>query len=108
MNQNNITQGLLILTAPPSLEESLIDFLLQQAEVAGFTTNIVSGHGRNHTQGKQPLSIVEQVAGRQKQVQLMVRNSFLMLQALIEALKNAFTDVGIYYVLIPVADAGVI
>lgn len=64
MTQDTAMQGLLILTAPPNLEETLVDVLLQQTAISGFTTSNVSGHGSSHGEGAVKLSLVEQVTGR--------------------------------------------
>jgi len=101
MNQHLSGQGLLILMAPVSLEETLVDLLLQNDEISGFTTSRVSGHGRQHAE----LSMIEQVAGRQQRVQFMLHASFAELRNLVAELKQRFNDAGIHYVLLPVAEA---
>jgi len=101
MSQHLTAQGLLILMAPVSLEEVLVDLLLQKNEISGFTTSHVSGHSRQHV----GLSLVEQVAGRQKRVQFMMHASFAELQSLVVELKQMFSDAGMHYALMPVAEA---
>jgi len=101
MSQSPSEQGLLILMAPVSLEETLVDLLLQKDQISGFTTTNVNGHGRQHAE----LSLVEQVAGRQKRVQFMMHASFAELQELVVELKQVFSDTGMHYILMPVAEA---
>ncbi|ACT48665.1 DUF3240 family protein [Methylotenera mobilis] len=101
MNQQLNGQGLLILMAPVSLEEALVDLLLQKDEISGFTSSSVNGHGRQHAE----LSLVEQVAGRQRRVQFMMHASFAGLQDLVTELKGKFSDTGIHYILLPIAEA---
>ncbi|MDT8397115.1 MAG: DUF3240 family protein [Pseudomonadales bacterium] len=55
---------LLILNAPPELEEDLVDYLLSLPVVEGFTSYQVNGHGENSN-----LSVAEQVSGRRRRIQ---------------------------------------
>lgn len=55
---------LLVINLPPALEEDLIDYLLSQDLVSGFTSYETMGHGSHG-----PLSIAEQVSGRRKRLQ---------------------------------------
>lgn len=55
---------LLVLNAAPALDEELIDYLLLQDCVAGFSSVTVYGHGQHHD-----LSTAEQVTGKRKRVQ---------------------------------------
>lgn len=55
---------LLVLNAPPELEDGMVDYLLSQQQVGGFTSYPVRGHGE-----QKQLSIAEQVTGRRKRVQ---------------------------------------
>ncbi|MGZ8261553.1 MAG: DUF3240 family protein, partial [Methylotenera sp.] len=87
MTQVLTSQGLLILIAPPNLEEMLVDLLLQQTSISGFTSSKVSGHGSSHGEGKAKLSIVEQVTGRQQRVQFMLHATLTDLQNLVTTLK---------------------
>ncbi|MDZ4141682.1 MAG: DUF3240 family protein [Methylotenera sp.] len=99
--QNLAPQGLLILIVPPTLEEMLVDVLLQQAEISGFTSNKVSGHGTVHGDGVE-LSIVEQVTGRQQRVQFMMHAKVTDLQNLVAMLKAKFRSTDIHYILLPI------
>lgn len=56
---------LLVLNTKPELEEDLVDYLLSQACVDGFTTYPVRGHGQHDN-----LSVTEQVSGRRKRLQV--------------------------------------
>jgi len=58
-------QTLLVLNTKPDLEEDLVDYLLSQPCVGGFTSYPVRGHG-HHTN----LSVAEQVSGRRKRLQV--------------------------------------
>ncbi len=99
--QQAVAQGLLILIVPPSLEEMLVDVLLQQSEISGFISNRVSGHGRMHGDGVVKLSIVEQVTGRQQRVQFMMHANIVNLKKLVVSLKATFRSADIHYILLP-------
>lgn len=58
-------QTLLVLNINPELEEDLIDFLLASANVSGFTSYHVHGHGAFPN-----MSLSEQVSGRRKRIQV--------------------------------------
>jgi nitrogen regulatory protein PII len=104
MTQNNALQGLLQLIVPPELEEVLVDFLLQQNAVSGFTSSHVSGHGTSN--GAVKLSLVEQVTGRQHRVQFMLHATLPVLQDLITVLKHGFQNADIHYILQPILETG--
>lgn len=96
-------QGLLILIASPQLEEMLVDILLLQTAISGFTSSKVSGHGTAYGQGDggATQSIVEQVTGRQQRVQFMMHAAISDLQDLVASLKAQFKNTDIHYMLVP-------
>lgn len=53
----------LVLIVAPSLEEELVDQLLQLPAVDGFTSFAVQGNGK-----QQSMSLIEQVSGRRKRL----------------------------------------
>jgi nitrogen regulatory protein PII len=101
--QDNAVDALLILIVPPKLEEVLVDFLLQQNAITGFTSTPVSGHGSARSTDR--LSLVEQVTGRQGQVQFMLHASLPVLHALIAEIKVEFENTRLHYILLPVLEA---
>jgi hypothetical protein len=107
MTQDNAAQALLILLVTPKLEEVLVDFLLQQTAISGFTTAPANGHGTGHGagHGSVKLSLVEQVTGRQSRVQFMLHATLPVMHALIAALKAEFQHTDMHYILLPVLDA---
>ncbi len=108
MTQDKAIQGLLILIVPPKLEEMLVDELLQQTAISGFTTSNVSGHGSSHGEGSVKLSIMEQVTGRQQRVQFMMHAALSDLQNLVANLKVRFKNTDMHYILMPIAETQVI
>lgn len=99
--QDTTTQAMLILIVPPQLEETLVDLLLQQTSIAGFTTSQVRGHGTNHGNGTVQLNLIEQVTGRQQRLQIMTHGAEKDLRALATQLKTTFANTDIHYILIP-------
>ena len=96
-------QGLLILIVPPTLEEMLVDILLIQKKITGFTSSKVSGHGSVHGEGEE-LSIVEQVTGRQKRIQFLMHAAIIDLKILVATLKVKFRCTDIHYILMPILE----
>jgi len=103
MTQDNVAQGLLMLIANPKLEEMLVDFLLQQKALSGFTSSQVSGHGTGKASVN--LSLVEQVTGRQSRVQFIMHAALPVLHELIALLKDQFSNADMHYILLPVLEA---
>ena len=67
----------------------LVDILLVQDKISGFTSSKVSGHGTVHGEGE-ALSIVEQVTGRQQRIQFMMHAAVIDLKILVATLKAKF------------------
>lgn len=103
MTQANAVEAMLILIVAPKLEDMLVDFLLQQSSISGFTSLPVSGHGSVH--GHVQLSLVEQVTGRQNRIQFMLHAPLPVLQGLIAEVKNRFQHTDMHYILLPVLEA---
>jgi hypothetical protein len=93
---------LFTLTAPPSLEEPLVDWLLQFAPEHGFTSFPAFGHSSRH----QGLSLAEQVSGRKKQVRFELRLPSAELASLVERLQQDFAGTGLHYWITPVLGHG--
>lgn len=103
MTQANAAEALLILIAAPKLEDTLVDFLLQQNAISGFTSLPVSGHGSVH--GHVQLSLVEQVTGRQNRIQFMLHGPLPVLHELIQEIRQKFQNTDMHYILLPVLEA---
>lgn len=97
-----MSDELLVLIASPVLEESLIDWLLEQDRVAGFSTAVLYGHSGD----PQALSVAEQVTGRQRRVQFQIHIAAAAVEALLDELKREFGGSGLHYWRIPLRDAG--
>ncbi len=94
--------ALLTLNVPPALEEALVDWLLEQPHVQGFTSMQVYGHGS----GASAMSVGEQVLGRQKRTQFMLHGEVSGLERLLQDLRQEYPRAGLHYFLSPVISAG--
>jgi len=72
-----MNEAVLMIITAPNIEELMIDLLLEQPDISGFTSHIVNAHGA----GAIELSMQEQVSGRQQKVQFMVYGTQSALQA---------------------------
>ena len=98
MNQ----QVLITLTAPPSIEESVVDWLLQFSENAGFTSQPANGHS-SRVEG---LNLAEQVAGRKEQVRFQMHIPSADLPRFMDTLSRDFAGAGLHYWVIPLYEVG--
>jgi len=86
-------QGLLTLTAPQLLEEDLVDFFLDSEHQYGFTSLHVRGHSSEHG----GMSPIEQVTGRQQQVQFQILVNESQAHDICRRLESSFSGVGVHY-----------
>ncbi|MCD2450286.1 DUF3240 family protein [Methylicorpusculum oleiharenae] len=92
------------LSVPPSIEEAIVDCLLEIESELGFISFPVSAHDHRN----EGLSPAEQVTGRQRKIRFQMYLDQAGLTALIARLKAEFKGAGIGYRVIPVIDGGVI
>ncbi len=85
-------QTLLVLNINPELEEDLVDFLLENPDVRGFTSYHVHGHGAFPN-----MSITEQVSGRRKRIQLEVMLDQDAIATLLGSLKKEVGNDIVYW-----------
>ena len=93
---------LLTLIAPPSLEEPLVDWLLQFEAEYGFSSFPVNGHSSR----QEGLTLAEQVSGRKKHVRFEMHLPETEIAGLIERLKGDFAGAGLHYWATPVLGNG--
>lgn len=74
---------MLVLNINPELEEDLVDYLLEQSYLNGFTSYAVHGHGAFPN-----MSLAEQVSGRRKRIQIEVLMDKEQLGELLAGLKS--------------------
>lgn len=80
---------MLVVNAPPQLEEDMVDYLLSHSCITGFTSYLVRGHGDNKN-----MTLAEQVSGRRKRIQF----EFILEEKYVEGLigglqSNVGTDI---------------
>lgn len=95
-------KALLTLIAPVSLEEVIVDWLLENSPGGGFCSGPVNGQAT----GEQHLTLAEQVAGRKKQIRFEVHAGTDEIQAMIGRLRRDHAGASIHYWIVPVAGAG--
>ena len=93
---------LLHLIVSPSLEETIVDWLLNQPSMTGFSSMVIYGHGSSES----AFNLVEQVAGRQRRIQFVLHTQNTLATQLIIALKQSFTGAEIHYFVMPVSECG--
>ncbi|CAL1240079.1 DUF3240 family protein [Candidatus Methylocalor cossyra] len=93
---------LFALTAPPSLEEPILDWLLRTKPQLGFSSYCLHGHS-SRIEG---LTLAEQVSGRKQQVRFEMYLPEGEVATLIEDLKASFAGAGLHYWVIPLREAG--
>jgi hypothetical protein len=97
-----MTDCLLHLICSPTLEDSLAEWLLERAEVPGFPSLPISGHGSS----ERSMTLAEQVAGRSRRVLFMLELPEPTARALVEAVRAEFAGSGLHYWLLPMLAAG--
>jgi len=97
-----MSECLLVIIATPSIEESVVDWLLERKEISGFSSTRIDGHGSRHSD----LSLAEQVTGRQRKVMFHVHAECEQSRLLLTDLKQAFSGAGLHYWLMPLLEAG--
>lgn len=93
---------LLTIIAPPALEETLVDWLLENEHIDGFSSSEINGHGERQA----GLTLLEQVTGRQRRVQFLVQADPESAADLLQQMRERFAGVGLYYFLTPVIESG--
>ena len=97
---SELDKCLVMIFAPPALEESLVDWLLGNDCISGFSTTESYGHGQRSS----AMSLLEQVTGRQRRIQFVIEIDKKMVSILLKAIGLDF--VGLHYMVIPLLSAG--
>lgn len=93
---------ILILLTSPQLEEDIVDWLLEQDEITGFTSNPVYGQSRE----QKKLSIVEQVIGRHRSVMFHIQLDMKFLDQILLKMQQEFAGTNLEYWVLPVIKTG--
>ena len=97
-----VEQVLVVLNAPPELEEPVIDWLLAREGGTGFTSFPVYGHSTDHDN----LSALEQVTGRRPRHQFQVQMCVESLEPFMTSLRATFGAADLHYWVVPVIEGG--
>ena len=97
-----MSQQLLTIITLPSMQDAMIDWLLEQENLSGFNTAQVYGHGARHTD----MSLLEQVTGRQKRTQFTAYADEAVISSVLKKLKLDFAGSGLHYLVTPLVEAG--
>jgi hypothetical protein len=102
MTQLHFDEALIVLNAPPELEEPVVDWLLARKDSTGFTSFPVSGHSTSYA----GLSAAEQVSGRQRRQQFQVQLRADAVAAFLDDIRVAFGAAGIHFWVSPLTAGG--
>jgi len=102
MTSLHYDEALVVLNAPPDLEEPIIDWLLAREEGTGFTSFPVFGHSTRHDD----LNPAEQVSGRQRRQQFQIQIQAAAVNAFLDDARTAFGAVGVHFWVLPIATGG--
>jgi len=97
-----MSQTLLTLICPPSLERPVSNWLLEHENVSGFTSTQAYGHGSD----PDTLNLIEQVEGRKKQILFQMHLTLEMVNIVINDLKQDFKGTDIHYWSTPIITTG--
>lgn len=102
MNKMDCDQVLVALNVPPSLEESVVDWLLSREESTGFTSFPVFGHSTQHDD----LSPAEQVSGRQRRQQFQIQMRQDAIDSFLRDARSEFGSTGAHFWVLPLFAGG--
>ena len=102
MKKMDFEECLIVLNVPPSLEETVVDWLLAREEGAGFTSFPVSGHSTRHDD----LSPAEQVSGRQRRQQFQTQIRQDAVEAFLQAARNDLGGASVHFWVLPLYAGG--
>lgn len=102
MNKMDFEEYLVVLNVPPSLEETVVDWLLAREDGAGFTSFPVSGHSTRHDD----LSPAEQVSGRQRRQQFQVQVRQESVDTFLQDARNDLGDASVHFWVLPLFAGG--
>jgi len=100
--QEEEKEALLSLVVPPSLSDPLIDWLLEQPEVAGFISLPVNGHGGS----EHVMTAAEKVAGYRKGWMIQTHLPQKAACELLRRLKEDFAGSEVHYWITPLVVGG--
>lgn len=102
MVQATSPQLLFVISIPPTLEDQLIDWLLERDGSPGFSSTAISGHSADPSR----LSTAEKVTGKQRRTQFQVQIEAAEQRDFTARLGDAFEGADVHYWVVPLLAAG--
>jgi Protein of unknown function (DUF3240) len=102
MNAQEYKEFQVTITVSPSLEEIMVDWLLNLGTDHDFVSFPVDSHSSDH----EGLSLAEQVAGRRKRLRFQIAIGSEELGPFLDRLKQDFQGSGIHYRVVPFVESG--
>jgi len=93
---------MLNLICPPSLEAAIVEWLLEQGDIPGFSSLPIAGHGSS----EHSMTLAEQVTGRSRRVMFLIQLPQPVAERVLDDLASAFHGSGLHFWLTPVIRAG--
>lgn len=93
---------MLTIIIPTTLEDVVIDWMLEQSDIAGFNSSSIYGHGSAET----GMSVSERVTGKSKRVMFQTHVSESDAKNILARLKQEFARSDIHYMIRPLIAAG--
>lgn len=93
---------LLVITVPPSLEDTLADWLIGQEPSAGFSSTSVNGHGEGH----EGYTLAEQVRGSRRNIQFQIQTTQLHAREMLASMEREFGHAELHYWIMPLLGGG--
>lgn len=97
-----MSQILISLTVPLTIEEALVDWLLEHPNTQGFSSFAVNGH----SSAVEGLTLEEQVAGRKKQIRFQLHLQQEDVEGFLIHFKQDFKGTGVHYWITALMDEG--
>lgn len=95
-------QYLYVISISPTLEDQLIDWLLERDDAGGFSSSAISGHSSD----PEHLTIAEKVSGKQRRLQFQVQIDAGALERFTADLSAEFDGTDLHYWVIALAASG--
>ena len=96
------SQALLSLVVAPGVEDAMVDWLLENKHVSGFTSYSINGHGASlHS-----MTAAERVAGHRRMILFQSYLPRKRANTLLVELKTDFEGSGIHYWMTPLIQGG--
>lgn len=93
---------MLTIIIPATLEDVVIDWMLEQSDIRGFNSSSLYGHGSDETK----MSIAERVTGKSQRVMFQTHLTESVAKNILTRLKKEFASKDIHYMMRPLIDAG--